>query len=82
MFITIAPEKIIRTDEIVGIFDLDTAQQTKTAKDYFKNAERQGKVVMTGTELPKSFIVMKDGTVYLSQYAVKILAARTKYVFR
>ena len=82
MFITIAPEKIVSTDEIVGIFDLDTAQQTKTAKDYFKNAERQGKVVMTGTELPKSFIVMKDGTVYLSQYAVKILAARTKYVFR
>lgn len=82
MFITIAPEKIVRTDEIVGIFDLDTAQQTKTAKDYFKNAERQGKVVMTGTELPKSFIVMKDGTVYLSQYAVKILAARTKYVFK
>ena len=82
MFITIAPEKIVRTDEIVGIFDLDTAQQTKTAKDYFKIAERQGKVVMTGTELPKSFIVMKDGTVYLSQYAVKILAARTKYVFK
>ena len=82
MFITIAPEKIVRTDEIVGIFDLDTASQTKTARDYFKKAERSGRVKITGIELPKSFIVMKDGTVYLSQYAVKILAARTKYVFR
>lgn len=82
MFITIAPDKIIKTDEIVGIFDLDTAQQTKTAKEYFRNAEKQGRVKMTGTELPKSFIVMRDGTVYLSQHAVKILAARTKYVFR
>ena len=82
MFITIAPEKIVRTDEIVGIFDLDTASQTKTAKEYFKNAEKEGKVIMTGTELPKSFVVMTDGTVYLCQYSVKILTARTKYVFR
>lgn len=82
MFITIAPEKIIKTDEIVGIFDLDTASQTKTAKDYFKRAEKEGRVIMTGTELPKSFVVMTDGTVYLSQYAAKILTARTKYVFR
>ena len=82
MFITIAPDKIIKTDEIVGIFDLDTASQTKAAKDFFRNAEKNGRVKVTGTELPKSFIVMIDGTVYLSQYAVKILAARTKYVFR
>lgn len=82
MFITISPEKVIKTNEIVGIFDLDTASQTKTARDYFKNAEKNGRVKMTGTELPKSFIVMTDGTVYLSQYSAKILTARTKYVIR
>ncbi len=82
MFITISPEKVIKTDEIVGIFDLDTASQTKTARDYFKNAEKNGRVKMTGTELPKSFVVMIDGTVYLSQYSAKILTARTKYVIR
>ena len=82
MFITIAPEKIVKTDEIVGIFDLDTASQTKAAKEYLSRAEKEKRVVMTGTELPKSFVVMTDGTVYLSQFAAKILTARTKYVIR
>ena len=57
-------------------------KQTKTAKEYLGRAEKEGRVIMTGTELPKSFVVMTDGTVYLSQYASKILTARTKYVFR
>ena len=82
MFISIAPDKIVKTDEIVGIFDLDTATQTKAAKDYFKKAEKDGRVHMTGTELPKSFVVMKDGEVFLCQYSSKILTARTKYVIR
>lgn len=82
MYITISPDKIVKTSDIVGIFDLDTATQTKTAKEYFKKAEREGRVKPTGSELPKSFLVMADGTVYLSQYSSKILTARTKYVFK
>ena len=82
MYITISPDKIVKTSDIVGIFDLDTATQTKTAREYFKKAETEGRVKPTGSELPKSFIVMKDGTVYLSQYSSKILSARTKYVFK
>ncbi len=82
MFISISPERVLKTDEIIGIFDLDTASQTKTARDYFKRAEKEGRVKMSGSELPKSFIVMKNGDVYLSQYSSKILTARTKYVIR
>ena len=82
MYVTIAPDKIVKTSDIVGIFDLDTGSQTKTAREFLKKAEKAGRVKITGTELPKSFVVMRDGAVYLSQYAVKILAARTKYVFR
>ncbi len=82
MYITISSEKILRTDEIVGIFDLDTASQTKTARDYLSRAEKEGRVKMTGSELPKSFIVMKNGEIFLSQYSSKILTARTKYVIK
>ena len=82
MFITISPEKILRTDDIIGIFDLDTASQTKAARDYFKRAEKEGRVKMSGSELPKSFVVLKNGEIILSQYSAKILAARTKYVIR
>ena len=82
MFITISPEKILRTDDIIGIFDLDTASQTKAARDYFKRAEKEGRVKMSGSELPKSFVVLKNGEIILSQYSAKILSARTKYVIR
>ena len=82
MFITISPEKILKTDDIIGIFDLDTASQTKAARDYFKRAEKEGRVKMSGSELPKSFVVLKSGEIYLSQYSAKILSARTKYVIR
>ena len=82
MYISVSPDKVLDTTEIVGIFDLDTASQTKTARDYFKQAEKEGRVKIAGSELPKSFIVMKNGDVYLSQYSSKILTARTKYVIR
>jgi hypothetical protein len=82
MFITISPEKILKTDDIIGIFDLDTASQTKAARDYFKRAEKEGRVKMSGSELPKSFVVLKSGETILSQYSAKILSARTKYIIR
>ncbi len=82
MFISISSDTVLKCKEIVGIFDLDTASQTKTAKEYFRRAEKEGRVKMSGSELPKSFLVMRDGTVYLSQYSSKILTARTKYAIR
>ncbi len=82
MFISISSETVLSTEQIVGIFDLDTATQTKAARDFFKRAEKQGKVKISGSELPKSFIVMKNGDIYLSQYSSKILTARTKYAIR
>ena len=82
MFITISPEKILKTEDIIGIFDLDTASQTKAARDYFKRAEKEGRVKMSGSELPKSFVVLKSGEIFLSQYSAKILTARTKYVIK
>ena len=82
MFITISPEKILKTEDIIGIFDLDTASQTKAARDYFKRAEKEGRVKMSGSELPRSFVVLKSGEIYLSQYSAKILSARTKYVIK
>lgn len=82
MFISISPDKVVKTEDIVGIFDLDTASQTKTAREFFGKAEKDGRVKALGSELPRSFVVMKDGTVYLSQLSAKILKARTKYAVR
>ena len=81
MYLHIGKEKIIKTDEIIGIFDLDTATISKATRKYLAVAEKRGDVVNVTTELPKTFIVCKeDGkrTVYISQISSSTLNKRSE----
>ena len=78
MYVSIGPEKIVNSEDIVGIFDIDTATATKATKDLLKNAEKQKKTEMTGEDIPKSFVLMNDGMIYFSQFAAKILKRRAE----
>ena len=78
MYVSIGPEKIVNSEDIVGIFDIDTATATKATKDLLKNAEKQKKTKMTGEDIPKSFVLMNDGMIYFSQFAAKILKRRAE----
>ena len=78
MYVSIGPEKIVNSEDIVGIFDIDTATATKATKDLLKNAEKQKKTEMTGDDIPKSFVLMNDGMIYFSQFAAKILKRRAE----
>ena len=80
MYLHIGKEKIIKTDQIIGIFDLDTATISKATRNYLAAAEKSGEVVNVTTELPKTFIVCKeDGkrTVYISQISSSTLNKRS-----
>ena len=78
MYVSIGPENIVNSEDIVGIFDIDTATATKATKDLLKNAEKQKKTEMTGDDIPKSFVLMNDGMIYFSQFAAKILKRRAE----
>ena len=81
MYLHIGKEKIIKTDQIIGIFDLDTATISKATRNYLAAAEKSGEVVNVTTELPKTFIVCKeDGkrTVYISQISSSTLNKRSE----
>lgn len=81
MYLHIGKEKIIKTDEIIGIFDLDTATISKSTRNYLAAAEKSGDVVNVTTELPKTFIVCKeDGNrkVYISQISSSTLNKRSE----
>ncbi len=81
MYLHIGKEKIIKTDEIIGIFDLDTATISKATRNYLAAAEKSGDVVNVTTELPKTFIVCKeDGKrkVYISQISSSTLNKRSE----
>jgi hypothetical protein len=72
---------MIQTDDIIGIFDLDTASVSVHTRNYLKKAQEAGVVFEAGPELPKSFVVTDTPTgqkVYLSALGSLTLEARSK----
>ena len=68
MYVYIGENKVIRKSEIEFVFDLDSATVSVHTRNYLKRAEKEKRVVMLGYDLPKSFVVTRDGTVYLSPF--------------
>lgn len=60
MYIHLGGNVVIRTDQIVGIFDLDTATIAKNTRETLAKAEKNGDVFPVTADLPKSFILVED----------------------
>lgn len=80
MFLHLGLDKVVTSDTIIGIFDLDNTTVSKHTRDYLARAEKAGRVVNVCTDLPKSFIVCADAdggeTVYISQISAATLRKR------
>ncbi len=57
MYLHIGNGKSIKTESIIGIFDLDTATVSKTTKKFISKKEKEGKVEYTDYDLPRAFII-------------------------
>lgn len=69
-------ETVIRTSQIVGIFDLDTSTSNADTRKFLASREKNGKVSAVIDELPKAFILLRDGRVIMTQAASSTLIAR------
>ena len=81
MYLHLGKGTVVRTDSIVGIFDLDITSQSHLTRRYLSAAERAGQVVNAAEDIPKSFVVCRDGEesrVYLSQMAAATLLKRAE----
>lgn len=78
MYLHLGQRTVVTHDEILGIFDLDNTTVSKNTRDYLSKAEKENKIVYVSNELPKSFIVCVDSTVYISQISVSTLLKRMK----
>lgn len=80
MYLHIGNNKNIRTREIIGIFDADTATVSAVTKKYISSASKTGQVLFASEELPKSFVLYKDKTnkyqICFSQLSTSALAGR------
>ena len=59
MYLHIGNGKIIKTEDIIGIFDLDTSTVAGETKKYIAEREKRGEVEYTDFDLPRSFILLK-----------------------
>ena len=58
MYLHIGNGVSIKTDDIIGIFDLDTATVSQSTKKYISKRQKEGKVEYTDFDLPRSFIIL------------------------
>ena len=69
----------IDKNEIIGIFDIESASISQATKELFKRKEEEHGVVSVSNDLPKSFILC-DGeytdTVYISGISVDSIKKR------
>lgn len=80
MYLHLGQSTVIRTDSVIGIFDIDNSTVMKSTRDYLNKAQKDGDIVNVSDELPKSFTVTEDKKkgrkVYIAQPAVPTLIKR------
>ncbi|MBO4693808.1 MAG: DUF370 domain-containing protein [Clostridia bacterium] len=80
MYIHLGNNTVIKTKEIVGIFDLDNTTVSARTRKFLNKAEKNKNVIVTSNELPKSFVVTSkkrgENKIYLSQLSTLTLCKR------
>ena len=80
MYLHLGSSVVIRQRDVVGIFDLDNTTSSRITRDLLTRAQQEGRVVTVGDDLPKSFLLCRDGagktTAYLSQLSSATLLKR------
>ena len=79
MYLHLGENTVVRTDNILGIFDMDTSTISKWTKDYLSSATQNKRVINVSMELPKSYIVCNEDDeikVYVSQISSQTLMKR------
>lgn len=57
MYLHLGQEVVIRTQDIIGIFDLEKTSVSKRTKEFLVEAAHRDEVVTVSYEMPKSFIL-------------------------
>ena len=80
MYLHLGQSVMVPESAVIGVFDLDNTTWSFRTRRFLEQAEREGRVVTVGDDLPRSFVLAdgRDGvpTVYLSPLSPAALSAR------
>ena len=60
MYLHIGNKKSVKSEKIIGIFDLDTATVSSISKDFINRMQKNDLVEYDDNDLPRSFILFED----------------------
>ena len=60
MYLHIGNGESIKTENVIGIFDLDTATVSGITKKFISKKQKEGKVEYSDSDLPRTFVVYKE----------------------
>ena len=73
MFLHLGQSVVVPDREVVGVFDLDNASWAYKTREFLERAEREGRAVWLGDDLPRSVVLVDGGggppKVYFSQFS-------------
>ena len=83
MFLHLGQDTVIKTDEVIGIFDLDTSTVSKPTRDFLSVMQKKDRVITVSYELPKTFILTqekksKEKFIYISPISSATLLKRIR----
>ena len=82
MYLHLGQSVMIPYDEIIGVFDLDSASDSKWTREFLRSAEEQSVVISVCDDIPRSFVVADHPyhpqIVYLSQLSSQTLQKRVE----
>ena len=78
MYIHAGADRVIRDREIIGFFDMDGKNYSGINNEFLKKAEKNGKVYISGEDLPRTFILKDNGEVILTHISTAALSARSE----
>lgn len=86
MYIHLGQETVIKSSDVVGIFDLETTTVSKNTRNFLATAEKNGEVVNVSFELPKSFTICAnkkrgERKIYISQISSATLLKRSGFIY-
>ena len=82
MYLHLGQNVMVPESAVLGVFDLDNTTWSFRTRRFLEQAEREGRVVSVGDDLPRSFVLVQEGNgppaVYITQLAPATLQKRAE----
>lgn len=77
MYLFLGGDISIKSDEVIGIFDIEECSVSKITAEYLNLCQKSGKIVNVSEDMPKSFTVTEQKT-YISNVSNNTICKRNK----